>query len=331
VDIELSPLLDDAYLARLASGQRTDRAAVLAAYGNRLRRLLSSRRYDVLWIQYELFPYLPGMFESLVSMTGRPIVLDYDDAIFHGYDRHSSPLVRGALGNKLAPLIRRAEVCICGNGYLASYAARFSDRVAVVPTVVNTDQYAPAVRDPADAPVVGWIGSPSTWSAHLLPRVPDILSVCREADARLRVVGGGPGSDLEGIESLGWREDREISAIQGMDIGIMPLPDDHWARGKCGYKIIQYLACGLPAIASPVGVNSEIIEHGVNGFLASTEKEWRDALRTLLASPERRGEMGRLGRARIVKRYSMASQQHRILKLLQVAAARQGAAAVAEV
>jgi glycosyltransferase involved in cell wall biosynthesis len=320
ISLKVSPLLDDAYLAGLADGSRASPMAIAGNYLERFRMLRGAGSYDLIWVQYELFPYLPGLFERLAPLRNKPIVYDLDDAIFHWYDDHSRRLVRTLLANKLAPLIRRASVCFCGNRYLLDYASRYCPNSIIVPTVVDTDQYMPRrdAGDP-DAPVVGWIGSPVTW--HFVePVLPVIQSVVEKHGARLRAVGAGHAArGIEGLEAVEWTEESEIAEVQQMDIGIMPLKKDLFARGKCGYKLIQYMACGLPVVASPVGVNSEIVTHGVNGFLAETREEWAAALDRLLTDRALRLSLGQQGRERVVERYSLRSQQGRVFEGLMAA------------
>jgi glycosyltransferase involved in cell wall biosynthesis len=302
VSVELSPLLGDEHIARLAEGRSVAVGQVLPGYARRLATLLRSRSYDVIWVHSELFPYLPGFLESLVGITGRPVVYDCDDAVFHMYDAHPNPAIRWLLGSKLQPLLRTATVALCGNAYLESYAARYCRRTLIVPTVVDTEAYVPVPRHGDAAPVVGWIGSPSTWR-YVEPLLPAILAPIAAAGGRFRAVGAGPRArGIAGVEALDWSEDTEIAEVQSFDIGIMPIPDDKWARGKCGYKLIQYMACGLPVIASPVGVNTEIVEEGRNGYFATSAAEWQEALKGLLADANLRSELGRNGRARVVER-----------------------------
>ncbi len=247
-----------------------------------------------------------------------PLVVDYDDAIFHQYDQHKNPIMRAMLGGKLKPLPRRADLAICGNAYLQNYAARYCRRTEIVPTVVDTGVYGPALEPRAGTPItVGWIGSPSTWT-FVKPLVPLLVDAAEHHGLTIRVVGAGPQTDVPPrFEFLPWSEAEEVRLIQGMDIGIMPLPDEPWARGKCGYKLIQYMACGLPVIASPVGVNADIVEHGSNGFLASTPQEWAAAITALVENTALRRTMGAEGRRKIECAYSLAVHGPRLAGMLR--------------
>lgn len=305
IEIDIAPLFDNAYLDRLFSGKKQSMGSVAGAYVKRIAKLFATRDYDFIWVHCELFPYLPSFMERLVSISGKPVIYDYDDAIFHQYDHHKNPLIRATLGSKLAPLMRRANVAFCGNAYLRAYADRYCKHTEIIPTTVDISLYQPREGTSASPLTIGWIGSPSTW--RYCAQMGDVLSdFARRENKRVLIVGAQHAANSEmPFEFRDWAEEREIADIQQMDIGIMPIPDEPWARGKCGYKLIQYMACGIPVIASPVGVNSEIVEHGVNGFLASTPEEWRTAIATLLADADLRKRMGEAGRTRVESHYSI--------------------------
>lgn len=322
VEVTLAPLLPDNYLDALNEGRKPPRGVIRKAYLGRLRTLRAAGAHDLLWVQYELLPYWPGFAEGWAATTPRPIVCDYDDAIFHSYDAHRRPLVRRLLGRKLEPLLSRAAAAMCGNSYLQAYAQRFCPNSVIVPTVLDTEAYRPASqpRSGEGSPVVGWLGSPTTW-VNVEPLLPAILPVLKARGARLRAIGAGPRArGIEGVDAVEWSEASEVPELQAMDIGIMPLIDQPFQRGKCGYKLIQYMACGLPTIGSPVGVNSEIVADGSSGFLAAGPEEWAARLDTLLADPGLRARMGAEGRRIAAERYSLAAQQPRLLSILRAAA-----------
>jgi hypothetical protein len=312
------PLLDNGYLDRFNRGQAVSAASIAAAYLARIRTLLAGRGFDALWVHCEAFPYLPGFVERSVFRPGTPVIFDFDDAVFHQYGEHRLGLVRKVLGRKLEPLLQGAALCLCGNDYLRDYASRFCRQCETLPTVVDTSVLVPRAAHPpkGDSPTIGWVGSSSTWR-YVKPILPLCSALAREARAEIRVVGARDRSMPEGFRFVDWSQASEVAELQGMDIGIMPLPDDPWTRGKCGYKLIQYMACGLPVVASPVGVNREIVEHGVNGLLAQTPGEWDRALRTLLADPELRARMGQAGRRKVEERYSLQVTGPRLVALLR--------------
>jgi glycosyltransferase involved in cell wall biosynthesis len=320
IDVRFEPLLDDQYVRALGNQGGFSRLKVARAYLKRAQDLLVSRRNEIIWVYAELFPFLPGWLERLALCRSGRVVYDFDDAFFHNYDASSSALVRGLLGRKLEPLLQRAAACCCGNAYLEAYASRFCQRTMVLPTVVDTNVYRPreTPQSPDKPLVVGWIGSSTTWR-YVRPLLPLLAELAKERGIKIRVVGAGTHAQNDrfpGLELVEWTHLGEVADVQAMDVGIMPLPHETWAKGKSGYKLIQYMACGIPVVASPVGVNSEIIRDSETGFLATTPEEWRRALTRLLDDTALRFRMGVAGRERAVTRYSLAVHAPRLVELL---------------
>lgn len=308
IETEWRPLLDDEYLEHLYSKGSRRLGYIALRYLSRIQWLLSAPDVDAIFLQCEVFPYLPGLLDSLVRLPGKPVIFDYDDAIFHTYDLHSNRLVRAILGRKLQNTIGGASMAFCGNAYLASYARPLCPKIEIVPTVVDTSTYLPGpIRQPkTDVTKIGWIGTPSTWTEYMHDLLPLLTHVAEEDAVRISVMGADRKAGSHPlVDFQDWSEDAEIPFLQNIDIGIMPLTDTPWARGKCGYKLIQYMACGVPVIASPVGVNKEIVEHGVNGYLAETDQEWRSAIKKLVSDVDLRRSMGLAGRKKIEKAYSL--------------------------
>lgn len=326
IDVEVQALFPDSYLEDLYGGR--PQAAKYTAwryYGQRIAELMRRREHDLAWVEGELFPYLPYGLEAMLSRHARPYVVDYDDALFHKYDLSPSPVIRRVLGRKIDRVMARSACVIAGNPYLAARAERAkAGRVEIIPTVVDEQRYPPVSHENRAQPVIGWIGSPAT--EHYALDIRDVLlEACAGGAARLVLVGARPevAARFEGVavDVLPWSEATEAALIADMDIGIMPLRDGPWERGKCGYKIIQYMACGLPVVASPVGVNADIVRHGENGFLAADDDDWRRALRQLIDSPELRARQGQAGRRRVEDHYSLASQAPRLADVLRTAEA----------
>jgi len=326
IHVEVHPLLDDAYVRSLASGSAASKTAIAAAYARRFRQLLAAQTADLIWVYAELFPWLPASAERLAFRSGKPLVYDYDDAFFHPYDDHANALVRALLGGKLKPLISGAAAVCAGNDYLKDYAACVGATAIVLPTVVDIDLYVSAATRPDRPLTIGWIGSPTTWG-FVRPYLPLLADLCRERGVVFSAVGAGAAAEadrFDGLTFIPWSEASEITSVQAMDIGIMPLPDAPWARGKSGYKLIQYMACGLPVVASPVGVNSDIVEDGVNGFLASDPAQWRAALTRLIDDADLRAAMGEAGRARAVDAYSLQAHAPRLIEVMRGAVGATG-------
>lgn len=319
-EVEARPLLSNDYLERLYAGQQRDVQEIIGRYCQRLFWLCSRPDVDIIWLHCEAFPWMPSFFERAVRWCGKPVIFDYDDAIFHNYDAHRNPFVRRLLGNRLRATIGGAQVVFAGNQYLADYAGSFCNRVEIVPTVLDVSLYTPSVaaREGRAGLSVGWLGTPTTWAEYMHDLLPVICPVIEGQGATLEAMGAGRHAQSSASMRISeWSEEQEIPFLQNLSIGIMPLHDTPFARGKCGFKLIQYMACGLPVIASPVGVNSDIVEHGVNGFLASTEREWAAALETLLGDPELRARMGAAGRKKVVEHYSSEVWAPRVTRIVQ--------------
>lgn len=315
------PLFDDDYLKQLYDGKNKGPLYTLKSYWRRIAQLATRRDIDLVWVHYELFPYLPGFLERSITLLGAPIVYDFDDAIFHNYDQNGCSILRGILGNKLAPLISRADVALCGNAYLADYARQYCNNAQIVPTVLDTSVFVPSSKCSysSDRPLrIGWLGTPSTWDAYVVPLLPMLLEEAGRVNGEVLAVGSGrSGGTHEHLVRRDWSEDREVADINDMDVCIMPLDESPWAHGKCGYKLIQYMACGRPVIASPIGVNASIVDHHENGFLATSIEDWRTALRTLLSDMPMRNRFGNAGREKAVKEYSLSTWGPRVASIMQ--------------
>jgi len=320
LNARVESLFDANYLAQMYAGRRS--AGILAK--SLLRRMYVMREQtDVIWLEKEALPWFPWAFEKMLWPSDIPVVTDYDDAIFHRYDQSRHWGVRSLMGRKIEKVMRASTVVVAGNQYLADRAEYAgANHVEIVPTVVDIDLYQRAVGQREDNRVrIGWIGTPETWTSCAKGFASWIEQIAKREGAVFRVVGAESIPRTEGpFEFLPWTEQAEISLLKGMDVGLMPLPDTPWTRGKCGYKLIQYMACGLPVIASPVGVNREIVEHGVNGYLVETEDEWRTALTTLLRDAKLRRRMGEVGQLKVENSFSLQVQGPRLAQILRVVA-----------
>jgi glycosyltransferase involved in cell wall biosynthesis len=317
LSVERQALLDDTYLQRKYA-RRPVLAAALRGYARRARSLLWRRPPDLWWVEKELWPYAPARLE-LALLRRRPYVLDLDDAIFHNYDRHPLRAVRALYARKIDRLMRGAALVTAGNGYLAARARDAgAPWVEVLPTVVDLDRYPQCARGPAsEVLTVGWIGSPAT--VHYLDALASPLRrLSGERRLRLCVVGGGEVR-LTGVEveTVAWSPQSESRAIARFDIGVMPLADSPWERGKCGYKLIQYMACGVPVVASPVGVNASLVSEGENGYLAADDDAWYVALARLGSDPTLRAALGAAGRRRVEREYCVQVTAPRLARWLQ--------------
>lgn len=327
--IQVTPytLFDDNYLKRLYDGRGRSLPSMVCSYLARTRQLRRPEKANLIWIEGEALPYVPYCLERRLMPRGIPYVVDYDDAVFHNYDLSSRRLVRELLGTKIDHVMANAAAVICGNDYLAERAQRAgARRIERVPTVVDATRYSvanEAKSGTVEPPVIGWIGSPST-QRYVLELKPVLEALHREQALRLILVGAQ--SDL--AEQFGelpatvlpWSEESEAQAVASFDIGIMPLPDGPWERGKCGYKLIQYMAAGKPVVASAVGVNVEIVEGWQSGMLADSQAQWHQALSALLADSDMRVSLGKNGRQAVERHYSLQAQAPRLAEILYQAA-----------
>jgi glycosyltransferase involved in cell wall biosynthesis len=258
----------------------------------------AARAHDLLWIEKELLPWLPYWLERR-AIGKTPYVLDFDDAWSLRYERSGSALIRYLLGRKFSALLQGAALTITGNESLYEWAKREgAANILLLPTVIDLDHYALA-PEPAGPFTIGWVGTPLT-ANYLQNIAAPLRALAAEAPLRLLIIGA-PDAEIDGVtcEHADWDETTEAADIARCHAGIMPLPDDEWARGKSGYKLIQYMAMGRPAVASPVGANRGIVEHGRSGFLAADDADWLAALRRLRDEPGLRAAMGAAARARV--------------------------------
>jgi glycosyltransferase involved in cell wall biosynthesis len=291
---------------------------VIKGFLLRLLFLRKAHLYDFIFLQREFAPIGPPVFEYLVAKVWkRKIIYDFDDAIW---------LPAISEGNQLAGklkcfwktryICRWAFKISAGNAYLANWAKKFNHMVAINPTSVDVDNKFNQLRSANNNLVtIGWTGSHST-----LKYLDIIYPVLKKLESEfafefLVICNSSPDFHLRSMKFIPWRESTEIEDILKIDIGVMPLIADEWSEGKCGFKIIQYLALGIPAVASPVGVNKDIVEEGFNGYLCSSEEDWYSSLKRLMNDCELRSEMGRRGREKIVREYSVQANAENFLSL----------------
>ncbi len=280
-----------------------------------LPRLLTAvRGHDALFIQKRT---LPAWALFLLKTLKAVMIFDLDDAVY----------LRPAQSEKVGRMLQVAKIVIAGNDYLAAYARNYNTNVVTIPTVVDTAIYQPRSEprhDGDDRIIIGWIGSnPNRGDLTPLKPVFDWLAQRYKNKIALRIVSDRPlqmETSLT-IEFVPWTLNGSLAALQQFDIGIMPLDDTLWNRGKCGFKLIEYMAVGAAAVASPVGVNVEIVEDGRTGFLAAAVGEWQERLTYLIEHDSVRLEMGRLAAERVEERYSVTAVLPELIHTLQQAAA----------
>ncbi|MEZ4677695.1 MAG: glycosyltransferase family 4 protein [Caldilineaceae bacterium] len=259
------------------------------------------------------------LLERLTAQLGCPVIYDFDDAIYLPRSSKANRWVSWLKQpGKTADIVRLSKHVIVGNRVLHEYAAQYNSTVTIIPSSVDMATYTMRPQSsPSTAPVtIGWVGS-GTNLEYLEALAPILQTIGETFAVQVRIVGGTVALPGVMVTCQPWRLTREIADLHSFDIGIMPLSDDPWTRGKGGFKAIQYMGVGLPVVASPVGINTEIITHGVNGFLADTPAEWQQALATLVRDATLRCELGRAGRATVAAHYSTQVNAPKLLEVIQ--------------
>lgn len=295
---------------------------ILKGWVRRFRDVLRAGRYDIIFIHREAFITGSVMFEKMFRNSGAKIVFDFDDAIWH-FDVSEANRRLGWLKrpSKTKDIISMADAVFAGNAYLADYASNYNDNVTIIPTTIDTDYHRqqPDRNWYPEQVCIGWTGSLTTVK-HFRMIEPVLLSIRTAYGNKIRFkLIGDPSyfNESLGLKGTAWKLDTEIRDLSDIDIGIMPLPDDEWAKGKCGFKGLQYMAMEIPAVLSPVGVNSSMIANAKSGFLAESQEEWRAVLSYLIDNPEIRREVGKEARQVVWDRYSVHSQWPIFRKLLE--------------
>lgn len=291
---------------------------------DRLSLVLGDADYDLLFVYREAFPIGPPVLERLLARPGRPpLVYDFDDAVFLPNTSEANRVISFLkYPHKVDTIVEKSATVIAGNDYLAAYARRHNARVTVIPTCVDTDQFVPRPPGSADGDgrrlVFGWIGSQTT-ASYLEALGPVLTRVNRARPLELRVAGAGRDLrfDEVNVSNVAWSLKEEVALFNTCDVGVYPLTEDEWTKGKCGFKAIQFMACGVPVVASAVGVNKQIITDGVTGFLASSEDEWVEKLVRLADDPALRRRIGEAGRQTVEERYSLRVNAPRMADALR--------------
>lgn len=311
-----SPLFNDAYLDNLYNGKRSV-WNILNCYWRRLIVLFTTGKYDKIVIEYELFPYLPALAEIALRKLGISYIVDYDDAIFHNYDRSDKPWIRKFLSNKIDVVMKNSTAVVAGNQYLAYRAKQAgAQRVELIPTVIDLGKYKPQNIKKNDIFTIGWLGSPSTFK--YIEQIMGLLqNFASENHSLIHIVGAKMKEEHAGsLRFIPWSEASEVNDISKFDVGVMPLEDTPWSRGKCGFKLIQYMACGVPVIASAVGANVEIVSQSNSGILVRSEEEWMDALMHYYQDSAQRQRDGTSGRKAVEEQYSVQRTTDRWYEIL---------------
>ena len=274
---------------------------------------LTARGYDVILIHRRITPLFPAFFNRLFSWSKVPIIYDMDDAIFTEYN--------------IVEVLRAARVVTVGNRYLERYVRSVAPdaQVLVLPTVVDTHFYQPALHKENAKVRVGWIGTGASFKRYMQPMLAQITALCLKQDAEFWVIASRDVQEVveqHGANFSEWSLEGYLETLQKLDIGIMPLIDDDYVRGKCAFKLIEYGAVGIASVGTRIGANEEVIDDGITGFLASSDAEFLFQVRTLIRDPDLRQTMGRAARERVVKHYSIEKQVEVMREIFQRVASK---------
>jgi glycosyltransferase involved in cell wall biosynthesis len=307
-EVNILHFFNDKYLKDFYSYRKLDLLNLLYCYFKRFYHLRCLITHDIIWIEKELIPFFPPLIERALNFFNKKLIVDYDDAFFHNYQNHRSPLIRYFLGKKIDVIMNSAHLVFAGNSYLEERAKlNHAKKIVLLPTVISSAKYHLIKSENPDAELlkIGWIGSPTTIK-YLKSLIPVLEKINKSYPFELVVVNGERSVNFSGkLKHVKWKEDFEVEAILNMDIGIMPLPNNDWEKGKCAYKLIQYMACGLPVVASPVGMNKSIVQHGINGYLAGNENEWIEYLSYLINHPKERTRLGKNGHQMVHSKFTV--------------------------
>jgi glycosyltransferase involved in cell wall biosynthesis len=282
----------------------------------RWRELRQAKKYDLVFVQRECFMLGSSFFETRMAKKTK-LIFDFDDAIWlHAVSDGNKALGFLKDASKTSRLIKCAHLVLAGNQYLADYALQFNSKVEIIPTTVDTDKFSIQDLNKNDKICIGWSGSFST-IPHFESAIPALLEIkAKYGDKVYFKVIGDPNYKNEALNIIGipWTAEDEVRQLSEIEIGLMPLPDDQWTRGKCGLKGLTYMALGIATIMSPVGVNSEIITNGENGFLADGTADWVEKISLLIENENLRKVLGEKGKETVQERFSVHAQKGRYLK-----------------
>lgn len=320
IQYEIAPFLDDkTWQILYKPGHKL--AKVMGILGGFLRRKLLMfrvRKFDYVFLHREAAPIGPPIFEwFMAKVLGAKIIYDFDDAIWlPNTSEHNKIAAKLKWHHKVDSICKWAYKVSCGNEYLCNYARQYNSHVVLNPTTIDTVNLHNQLKNQhTDKVVIGWTGTHSTVE-YLNELVPVLQKLEQECSFEFRVISNRPPDfELKSLVYIPWNKDTEIADLLQFNFGIMPLTDDKWAQGKCGFKALQYMSLGMPAVVSPVGVNTRIVTDGVDGYLCITPAQWESALRQLVTNETLRAQMGEAARRKIEGHFSVLSNSGNFLSL----------------
>lgn len=293
-------------------------------YCRRFGGLFRLRTYDVVYVHLWVTPFGPPVFEALYRMIAHRLIYDIDDLVYLSTDSKANPLTNWIKGRKKPLyLMRHADHVITCTPYLDQFVRKYNKQTTDISSTINTDLYRPKTNyETKEKFIIGWSGSHSTSKyLHLLDDV--LRDLAKTYSFKLRVMGDESFA-IEGVEveALPWKEEYEVEVIKNFDVGLYPLPDEEWVLGKSGLKALQYMAVGVPTVATSIGTIHRIIEDGVNGFLVKTPEAWRQTLAQLIQTESLRERIGKNAAFTVEERYSINANKKVYLATLDRVAGR---------
>jgi len=276
-------------------------------------------KYDVVFIQKEL---MPVVLIKLLKCINSNIIFDLDDAIFLPEEKQRNYIgrvIRWRSHIKVPRMLNASKKVVVGNNYLKDYCLKFNANVSVLPIAIDLQRYFVKNKAHQENLVIGWVGSPAT--VFCLEILNDVFkTLCRRYPfLTIMLIGADTyvKPDDVNLVKRRWNYETEVNDLQRFDIGIMPMSKDEFTSGKGGCKLLQYMAVGVPSVASPVGINCEILEDGVNGFFADNANEWIEKISLLAEDKKLRENMGRKARETILKRYSLKAAAPQFIRIIK--------------
>jgi glycosyltransferase involved in cell wall biosynthesis len=280
----------------------------------KLKLFKSAGKYDILFIQRKRFSVL---WLKYIRKYARRIVYDFDDSVMYRNSKAANPESNTRV-KMFKNIVNASDYVIAGNEYLKKNTTPYTNNVTIIPSPIDMSLYPQKKYSEGSNITLGWIGA--TGSIHYLEKMKPVFEALgkKYEGLKLKIICDTFfDCDNITVEKKLWSEQEEVADIQSLDIGLMPLMDDPWSHGKCGLKILQCLAAGVPVVCSPAGINREIVEDGVHGFWANTKEEWIEKLEILINDPDLRKRMGMAGRKRVIEHYSLKANAPRMLKIFQ--------------
>lgn len=317
-EVAVKPLFNHSYTQKLFKQNKKSLRLIIFCYLRRFLHLLFLKKGSVIFIEYELFPFIPFFLEKIFWKKQMYTIVDYDDAVFHNYDQSTNYLIKRLLTNKIPHVIKQASHVITGSQYLYEFAKQYNPCITEIPTSINLQKYG-CGKQQRERFTIGWIGTPKN-SIHLLKILPAIKKFVSDYDARLLLIGFDRlmESKLQGINYrlVEWKEEDEVFYMQQFSVGIMPLIETPFTRGKCGFKLIQYMGCCLPTISTPLQSNININRTGKNLF-ATKEKEWYDAFVQIYQNRDDFANAGKENFEVVKQYYSVQANHKKIIKIIK--------------